>query len=308
MDQAFEIQLRRNIEALIAEGKFGEAFEECTKILNKIPNNQTFLSIKRSIEVKMFELNKEKVKEGIKEAKKIFKNKDTIGALKKIRELLTLAPNDATLIRLHGKLQEKYKKETEKAEQDFVQQKEKEFKTLLDASSYSILLQEIDLLESNYIGNKNVMSLASRTKESIIKKEIEGKKELLMSTKFEEIYDFLNDLKNIKKDSKILIDIEASIKKRESGSAMRTIGDFVYSGTNDLETLMKLKKYNEAVSVSEELLQINPQDEKVRKIYNKAKTKAYAVNKNDAIEVIKKSISKLKGEYTNNKSNFIRIY
>jgi len=308
MDQAFEIQLRRNIESLIAEGKFGEAFEECTKILNKIPNNQTFINLKRTIEAKMFEFNKEKVKEGIKEAKKIFKAKDTVGALKKIRELLTLAPNDSTLIRLHGKFQEKYKRETEKAEQDFVQQKEKEFKTLLDANSYSILLQEIDLLESNYIGNKNIMSLASRTKDAIIKKEIENKKELLMSTKFEEIYDFLNDLKNIKKDSKVLIDIEASVKKRESGSAMRTIGDFVYSGTNDLETLMKLKKYNEAVSVSEELLQINPQDKKVRQIYNKAKKKSYALNKSEAIDVIKKSTQKLKEEYIANKAKFIRIY
>jgi len=307
MDEAFEIQLKRNIETLVADGKFSEAFEECTKILDKSPNNQLFINLKKSIEAKMQELNKEKVSVGAKEAKKLFKAKDIVGALKKIRELLILAPNDSTLIRLHGKFQEKYKKEMDKNEKEFISVKEEDFKKLLDAESYSILLQEIDQLESSYMGNKDVMSLATRAREALIQKELSNKKELLLSAKFDEIFDFINDLKNIKKDSKTLLDLEAVMKKRQAGSAMRTIGDFVYSGVNDLDTLMKLKKYNEAVQVSEELLEINPGDEKIRSIYKDAKRKSFTSSRNEAVAVIEKSLPALKEEYKVNKDNFVRL-
>jgi len=307
MDEAFELQLKRNIEISIADGRLGDAFEECTKILDKSPGNPLFVNLKRTIEAKMFELNKEKIKAGVQEAEKLFKEKNTVGALQKIRELLTLAPNDSSLIRLHGKFQERYKEEADKSEKQFIHTKEEVLKKLLDTDSYSILLQEIDELESSYMGNKDVMSLAARTREALIQKEIANKKDLLSSGKFEEIFDFIDDLKNIKKDSKALLDLEAIMKKHQAGSAMRTIGDFVYSGVNDLDTLMKLKKYNEAVQVSEELLEVNPGDEKIRTIYKNAKRKAFAMSKNEAVAVIEKSLPALKEEYKTNKDNFVTL-
>ena len=307
MDEAFELQLKRNIEIAIADGRLDEAFEECTKILEKSPGNSLFVNLKRTIEAKMFELNKEEIKIGIKEAEKLFKEKNTVGALQKIRELLILAPNDSSLIRLHGKFQNRYKEESDKSEKQFIHTKEASLKKLLDTGSYSILLQEIDELESSYMGNKEIMSIATRTREALIQKEIENKRDLLLSGKFEEIFDFIDDLKNIKKDSKALLDLEAVMKKRQAGSAMRTIGDFVYSGVNDLDTLMKLKKYNEAVQVSEELLEVNPGDKKIRAIYNNARSKAFGANKNEAIAVIEKSLPVLKEEYKTNKDNFVTL-
>ena len=69
---------------------------------------------------------------------------------------MTLAPNDSNLLKLHIKFQQKYKEELEAVEEKFIKNKKEEFKKLLDAENYPILLQEIDDLEAENIGNKTI--------------------------------------------------------------------------------------------------------------------------------------------------------
>lgn len=307
MDEAFELQLKKNIEALVANERFSEAFEECVQILRKSPGNTLFTELKKDIEDRMFEINKEKIKDGIREAEKFYKSKDTVNALKKTRDMLLLAPNDSTLIKMYAKYQDKYREELQAVEQTFVQKKSEEFKKLLDAQSYSILIQEIDSLVSEHSANKPIMGLVDRTRDTLIAQEIKEKKELLSSTKFDEIFDFITTLKNIKNNSMVVLKLEAEMKRRKAGSTMRTIGDFVYAGENDLETLIKLGKYNEAVQVATELLQVNPGNVKVKKFFAKAKKKAFIFNRDEAIEAVKKTLPALEAEYKANKSAFVTL-
>lgn len=308
MDEAFALQLKKNIELLVADGRFNEAYSECTKILDKYPGNKIFIEFKKSLAHKLLEQNKEKVEAGISEAKKMFKEGQTLSALRKIQLLFPMAPNDFTLRKLFNEFQEKYKSEQEKVEQNLIEKRTKKFKELLETDQIPLLLQEINTLESEYKGDKKIQTFIKEIKEEIIKKEIRNKKDLLNSVKFEEIYSFLNSLKNIDKTSPTILSVEKNIKRKQVGETIENIEDFVYTGEKDLDTLMKLGKYDQAVSVAAELLEVHPENTNIRKILKKAKRKSFSANRDEAVANIVKTLPALKEEYKNNKDNFVRFW
>lgn len=308
MDEAFTLQLKKNIELLVAEGRFNEAYSECTRILDKYPGNRIFIEFKKNLSRRLLEQNKEKVEEGIFDAKKMFKEGQTLSALRKIQLLFQMAPNDFTLRKLFNEFQEKYKSEQGKVEQDLIGKKTKRFKELLETDQVPLLLQEINIMESEYREDKKTQIFLKEIKEEVIKKEIKNKKDLLNSTKFEEIYSFLNNLKNIDKKSSIILDIEKNIKRKQIGETIENIEDFVYTGEKDLDTLLKLGKYDQAVSIATELLEVHPENANIRKILKKAKRKSFSANRVEAVANVIKTLPTLKEEYKNNKDDFVKLW
>ena len=91
------------------------------------------------------------------------------------------------------------------------------------------------------------------------------------------------------------------------GSQIEDVEEFIYAGENDLNTLMKLGKYEEAILVCEEILQTNPTDSTAISTLQKAKRKAFYKSRAEAIKNILAKLPALKAEYKQNKENFIRI-
>ncbi|MBT4456174.1 hypothetical protein HOC54_03460, partial [Candidatus Peregrinibacteria bacterium] len=134
------------------------------------------------------------------------------------------------------------------------------------------------------------------------------KKELINSTKFEDIRGFIKDLKKIDETSKTIKNLENYISRRQMGNQVENIEEFVFASEDSLATLVKLKKFEEAIIVANEILKTNPDNKKVRKNLKKAKRKAFFKNQKEVARKIKLSLPKLKEEYKKNKSNFVRIH
>lgn len=307
MDRAFFQQITRNIQSLIIEGRLNDALIKCHDVLQRYPDDNEVKELMEVIAEKLEEENKEKVKIGIDEVKKMIKENKNEDALRKLQELLTLSPNNLKLKKLYIKEQDKYKEKFLRAEKNFLETKEKELRDLLESERYPEYLKELYSLESEYRKNRKIQSLVFQMKELIIQREIEGKRDLLKTTKFQDIESFLSDLRRINKDSLIIRDLETKINKRKIGTQVEGIGDFIYTGEQSLISLMKLKKYDEAMEVCREILDANPDNKKVQATYLKAKSKSFFKERKEAVKNVKKLIPALKQKYENHKELYASL-
>ncbi|MBT3865106.1 hypothetical protein HOE67_02380 [Candidatus Peregrinibacteria bacterium] len=304
---AFFDQLKRNIQNLLVENRLNEAYLKCNEILQKYPNNKDFRNLKDAISAKLYEENKDKVKQGFKEVKKLIKSKEEEKALRRMKELLEMAPNNIKLKKLYLKTQEQYKQKFSKLESEFLGKEKKTLSKLIEKGTEDELLTEIDKLEMNYGKNKKIRALAEKTKEEYIQKQIFNKHDLLKSTKFEEIKEFLDHLKNIKKESPTICKIEAIISKRKIGSQMENIEDYIYSGNYNINTLMKLKKYDEAAQAATEILQAHPGNKEAKKILKKANKQSFFKHRKAAVKTVASKFPALKTDLKAHPENYVRI-
>ncbi|MBT3704821.1 hypothetical protein HOG17_03505 [Candidatus Peregrinibacteria bacterium] len=308
MEDAFFRQIRRNLEALMVEGRLAEAYSKGKEILQKYPDQKPIRDLMADISKRMMTMNKQQIKDGVKEAKSLNKAGDLVGALRKLKELITLSPQDAKLKRLYLKIQKTYKEKIDKQSKNFLEQKSKEIHELYEAGDRTNLIIRLQELAREYKNNKQMITLIRSYREKIIEEEVTKKKELINSTKFEDIRGFIKDLKKIDETSKTIKNLENYISRRQMGNQVENIEEFVFASEDSLATLVKLKKFEEAIIVANEILKTNPDNKKVRKNLKKAKRKAFFKNQKEVARKIKLSLPKLKEEYKKNKSNFVRIH
>lgn len=306
-NEAFLQQFERNIESLLVEGKLEEAFEKCQLALQKFPNEKIFLKIKKEVEAQITDKNKKEIKANVKTAKAFFNQGEIEQALKLIKNTFPLAPNNEDLKDLYRKYQEVYKEKLEEAEKNFIKKQYENLKKLIDEDSYPQFIQATDRLESENKANKNIQKLLKDVRAILIEKEIKNRKDLINSEKFEDIENFIQGLEKIDTNSETIKQLKGYVKRRKMGSQIEDVEEFIYEGENNLATLMKLGKYEEAILVCEEILQTNPANGSAIRTLQKAKRKAFYKSRTEAIKNIFIKLPALKAEYEQNKENFIRV-
>jgi tetratricopeptide (TPR) repeat protein len=306
-NKAFFQQIKRNVQSLVVEGKLDEAYLKCKDILQKYPQEQSFQELKNLVAEKLGERNKKKIKEGIGEVKTMMKEGKIEEGLRRTKELLKIAPNDAKLAKLYLQLEVKYKEKFLKLERDFIEKAEKELNELLDKDEDTEFLKKIHNLENEYKKNRRIQRLVVLSKEKLIKKELNKKRALLSSNKFDQIESMITSLKNIFDQSPTLRTLEKETRQRKIGKHAEKLGDFEYSGLHNINTLMKLGKYEEAEKAASELMKANKGNKEIEKAYRKAKAEADKKVKNEAIDYIVKTLPELKAEYTAKKDQFIKL-
>ena len=75
-DQAFFTQVEQNIELMISEGKFKEAYEKCKRYLSEYTDERFFIDLMRKIEKKVEEKNEKVIKSKIEEVEPLWNKKD----------------------------------------------------------------------------------------------------------------------------------------------------------------------------------------------------------------------------------------
>jgi len=306
-NEAFFQQFKRNIEVLLSQGKLEEAFEKCQLALQKFPNEKSLLKIKRDIETQITYKNEKEIKTNIKTAKTLFGQGEIEQALRLTKDTFSLAPSNEKLKGLYRKFQEAYKEKLEETEENFIKKKYESLKNLIDEGDYPQFIQATDRLESENQANKNIQKLLKDVRTILIEKEIKNRKDLLNSEKFEDIENFIQGLEKIDANSETIRQLKNYVKRRKMGSQIEDVEEFIYTGESNLNTLMKLGKYEEAILVCEEILQTNPENSAVVAIFRKAKRKAFYKSRAEAIKNILAKLPALKAEYKQNKENFIRI-
>jgi len=299
-------QLEQNLNGLIAEKKFKSAYEKCINILKENPEDKRFIKLKKRIEEEVEDSNKKIIKEKLEEIAPLWKDNKYVEILKELQELLKLSPKNTKLLDLYKKAQTAYIKEVKLLQDKFDKEQNKKLGKLLE-SDESKLLDELFYLEKNNPGNSHILELTKKFRTKLIENKIKEKSDLIYSDKYDSIQNFINQLRKIDKQSEIVDKLEHSTKKRELGTQFEEKTEFVYKGEQHLNNLMRLKKYDKAIKVAEELLSVDQNNKKVSKTLKKAEQKFFAQTKNETIESINKEKDKLKSEYEKDKKSFTKI-
>lgn len=220
--------------------------------------------------------------------------------------LLKTAPNNEKLKRKIEKAQKLYTKKINRLEEEFIEKQEKKLKELIDKDPQQFI-KELLSLEQENPGNIKVKELTQNFKEEIIDKKIARMKELLQSNKYSDIQNLISQLKKIDPENEKIIEIEEDLKRRKYGTQMENLGNYIYKGEQHLKTLMKLKKYEKAIIVANEILHLDTKNKNTEKTLKKAQAKSYITTREEMIKIISESNAKLAIDYRADKSTFIKI-
>ncbi len=303
---AYFNQFEQKINVLLTEKKYRDAFNLCKEILIKYPEEKRFLKIKEKIEEATAEENKKIIEEKLEELKPLWKEEKYSQILKTLKELLQVDPNNLRMKNLSQEAEILYRKQFEKLQEDFNKQQNERLTNLLD-NNPQLLIEELYILERENPNNKNVEQLVADFRDKLIAKKIKDKEELVNSAKYDVIENFIQELMKIDKYNGRIRELEKQIKERKFSTETDQTKEFVYSGEKHLDTLMKLKKYDKAIKVANEILAIDKNNIPVKRMLKEANGKYLSQLKNLAAASILDHFQELKTKYSEDKSGFIKL-
>lgn len=299
-------QLEQKINRLIAEGDLEKAYVLCKDFLEKFPDLTTLVKLKAKIEDKIVIRNKKIIENKIDELNPLWKEEKYVEIIQALKEIAKLAPENKKIIKLLQKAQKAYQEKIENLKTEFNKAQRKRLDELLNTNEEE-LMDALFTLEKNNPGNQEVLALTNNYRDSLIANKIKTKKNLIYSDKYTDLENFLTQLKRIDNKNPRIPEIETFIKQRHHRTQIDEKQEFVYTGKQQLETLMKIKKYDKAIHVAEEILEADKEDKEVKKILKEAKRKFFKETKKLTTNEILKTQASQKEEYLKNKSQFIKI-
>ena len=99
-NQAYFEQLEQNINGLIANEKYREAYNLCKEILSKFPDEKKFLKIKIKIEEAAADKNNRIIEAKLEAMDPLWDQKKYVDILRGLKDLINLAPNNDKLKKL----------------------------------------------------------------------------------------------------------------------------------------------------------------------------------------------------------------
>ncbi|MFA6991696.1 MAG: hypothetical protein WC269_00215 [Candidatus Gracilibacteria bacterium] len=298
-------QLESKIRQMISMRFYKDAYDLCKKVLEKLPENRVFLDLKKEIENEVREENIKIVDKKIKEMKILLKEERYDDILHELRPVLETAPTKK-LIEFYRKVQNLYKDKREKEKLEKFKKLHNNFESLLK-NDQNKLLDSIFTIEKNSIGNMEIQNMVKKYKKEIINRKISENMDLINSDKYKEIVNFLQQLKRIDPLSADVRRIERKIKihvmNKQEGDRKETI----YKGINYMENLIKMKKYDKALKIGDELLDMDKNNSMVKKLIKKADGNLYKQTKTESIKSIILSQKELDSEYSKDKIKFVEI-
>ena len=305
-DQAYFDQVEQNINSLLAEKKFKEAYRSCTKFLDLYPGTNQLISLKGRIEEEIEDYNKSHIDSKIKEAKDLYGKGEYAKMLKALTPLLEVAPNNSALRKLIKKGQEKYKEQIEGGNKKFLDQRSEELNKILKENPNQLIPQLL-ILEQNNRGSKLVNQLSQVFRDKLIEKKIKDKQDLTQSTKYELIHQFLEELDKIQQGNPRVKEIKDELRIKEHSEQTLEKNDFVYSSQKQLNTLIQLKKYDKAIKVAREILAFDPKNTKTLKQLKSITNLHYYQSKEIVIDQMVEASKLIEIEYKKDKKGFVKI-
>lgn len=299
-------QVKQNVLLLISQKKYREANELNNKLLKKYPDEDIFLELKEKIEAEVKLENETLIERKLSEIEKSWDQKKLPQIIKTLKDLLKISPGNSKIQQQLKKAQEDYREFVEKIETEFQKQKNTRFTKLLN-ENIPQLISEIYEMENANPQNSEIKNLATLFKDKIITRKIEEKNELIYSEKYQAIEHFIDSLRTIDEKNPRIIKLVKSIKERQHQSQTEQKNEFIYSGEKQIDTLMKLKKYDKAMKAAEELLKIVPLNKNVLATLEESKNFLFSQTRDQAITQIILESKNSKEEYLKNKEKFLKI-
>lgn len=298
-------KIEEEIESLLADKKFSEALQLCNQYSVRFADNSEIIKLKRKVLEASQKHNHEFIESKIKETKIDYRNKNYEKVLKVLIPLFKIAKNDKELRSYFEKIKEEYEQQNKENLDKYIKEKESQLRRLFSNKDQFIL--EAAKLEKENYKNKVVRELITKLRNDFIEKEINDNKELLKSDKYEIIKNIIKSLRRIEYENQLITNLEKEIKKRKYDFAVEEKAEYIYKGEQFLDTLIKLKKYDKALIVALEILEIDPNNKIVQKIYNKIEKNLFNQIRNETVEKIISDQKNLKEEFKKNPNVFIYL-
>ncbi|MFA6917324.1 MAG: hypothetical protein WC285_00605 [Candidatus Gracilibacteria bacterium] len=305
MDNAFIQQSRKNINMLLASKKYKEAYDLCNAILSRYPTAE-FEKLRRLIEKESEKANEEIVNEKLGELDPLWDDEKYAEILNGIRNLQKYAPNSQKLKDLYAKAQKLYLDQVEKLKKQFHKEQSKKLTRFLNEDPEG-LMSELYKLERTNPGNVEVTEIVKDFRGKLIHKKITEKKELFDSDKYDVIQSFIDSLKKIDGKNEEIAELEKSMKQKKADNLIKEHKEFIFKGESYLETLVRLKKFSEAIKVAQEILSVDSNNKEAKKLLKKARNEYFNQTKDRSAEMIETDFEKLKKEYKEDKNKFVKI-
>jgi len=305
-DNFFLQQAEKNINILLIEKKYQEAYVLCNKIIAKYPNYKVFEKLKKKIEDSVEKENEEVVKKSIEALEPLWEEQKYAEILIKLKHLTKLDPDSWSLQRMYKKAQTLYMEQIEELKKKFKKEKTEKLNKLLEEDPES-LLRELNLLEQTNARDPEIIQFLNGFRSELIKKRIADKGDLLSSDKYDAIFNFIETLKKIDASSPEIEHLQKKIQFKKAESQLDAKKEFIYKEKEYITTLIQLNKYDKAIQAIEELAKYGPLDDKLKALLNEAKGKFFSQSKNDTIKSIDQNSPNLKKEYESNKDNFVKF-
>lgn len=303
---AYFEQVEQKINHLLAEKKFAAAYSLCKEFLLKYPDERFFLKLKKRVEEEIRDENQRIIKEKLNELQPLWNAEKYDEILKTLRELSHLDPENGKIKSLYKKAAVAYEEKLSKLTSQFTKQQSEKLNQLLEKNP-DRLLDELFYIERNNAKNIEVLRMTNSFRDKLITKKIASKQDLLKSEKYDAVHNFIEDLKRIDPNNNQIKKIEEEVLNRKTKTQLREKVSYIYQSEKQLETLMKLKKYDKVLKAAQELLNIDPNNAKVQKILQKAEKKFFKQSRETTIDLITKNRDQLKDQYKKDKSNFIKL-
>lgn len=300
-------QYEQQTLSLMAERKFNDAYKICVSVLKNFPDHPTFKKLKREIESVAKEENEKFVKEKMATLDTLKRSGDIPAYLKELKKLISLSPQDRRLISEYEKAATEYQMQMNSKREVFINEKRNELTPLIKRDP-SKLVDNLLKLERENPRDPEISILVKQLRTDLIKEKIRQKKDLIYSGKYEDIMHFILDLREIDRQNPLIDRLEMLTKKQTVGKKIEETKDFAYRGEQYLDTLIKLKKYEEAISLALEVLSLSPNSTFAKKALQTATKKFDAANKKAVIEKISAEKANLQKEYRSNKESFVRLF
>jgi len=295
------------IKDLIKKHKWADAHRACLEILRFDPDNLKVLRLKASIERKVKRINIKAIKDDLEKIKPLIKEKKYTEILVHLKTLAPYENDYYPLRKLTRKIEKLYLDQIRGQTKDQNSADLEKTYELLKNNKYQEAIRTAQKLRILKFNESKIKQLISKIKKNWINYELKQSKTLLESEKFEDI---LLNLQRIKKIDPKSIKIEKlinSINKKYQQFKIMEKKDFIYRGLEKTRTLIQLKEYEKAIIALDEILNIDPSNNKAKYMKVLAARK-FSRNINKEVETqMKTTHNQNSREYKKDKSRFIKI-
>jgi hypothetical protein len=305
-DSAFIDQACQKIRRLIAQEKLKEAHKICYELSQQYPKELDFKGLLNEIETEVEEKNQKIAEEKLEEIEPLWKEKKYDKIISELQEIAKAIPSNKIIKQQIEKAKQKYSEQVENLQKEFFSKQRARLEKLLDTNTFEFQ-SELYILESNNPQNSKIKDMVKELKGELINKKIKEKTELLKSTKHQDIKNFIAELKKIDPQNENLRRLDENTRIRTHKDQIDEKKEYIHSGFSQYEELIKIKKYDKAIKVAEEILKADHRNKAAIKAKRKAEKLFYYHTKSLVIKEIEKSAPAIRKSYKKKPANFIKL-
>lgn len=303
----YKEQLIKRIESLIAGSNFEKANNLCLEVLEKDPDDSDMLRLVNLIEQKVQEENEKHLDQVLADLQPLWQEEKYLEIIQKLNEVKKYSKEYPPLIAAISKAESKYRGLLEKREEADLGQIKKELEQLFVEKDLDKVIERCLEIDGSSLKNKALQDLSKAMKINVIDVQLEEKKDFLRSDKYDEILNFLGNLKNISPGYEKLLNLIEEIRLRKINNVSAEREEVSFQAVDHVKDLLRLEKYEEAYLAAQELVVFNPNSKLAQGLLQQADVKFNALLHDQTAQQIKDSLPKLKEDYRTNKDDYTTI-